>query len=85
MSRRVLLAASKLGYQTRSFDEAAARLGIELIFATDRCHLLEDPWRDRAIAVKFDSLEASAAMVEPRFDAFRADPRFSALKRRVGI
>lgn len=72
MSRRVLLAASKLGYQTRTFDEAAARLGVELVFATDRCHLLDDPWRDRAIAVKFDSLEASAAQVEPRFDAIVA-------------
>ena len=72
MSRRVLLAASKLGYQTRTFDEAAARLGVELIFATDRCHLLDDPWRDRAIAVKFDSLEASARQVGPRFDAVLA-------------
>ena len=67
--RRVLLAASKLGYQTHAFDEAAARLGVELLLATDRCHLLDDPWRDRAIAVKFDRLEASAASVEPRFDA----------------
>jgi len=71
--RRVLLAASKLGYQTRAFDEAAARLGIELMLATDRCHMLDDPWRDRAIAVKFDQqLEASAARVEPRFDAVLA-------------
>lgn len=69
MSRRVLLAASKLGYQTRAFDEAAVRLGVELILATDRCHQLDDPWRDRAIPVKFDCLEASAAQVEPRFVA----------------
>ena len=69
MSRRVLLAASKLGYQTRTFDEAAARVGVELLLATDRCHLLDDPWRDRAIPVKFDDLEGSAAQVEPRFDA----------------
>jgi hypothetical protein len=64
----VLLVASKVGYQTRSFDEAAARLGVELMLATDRCHLLDDPWRDRAIPVKFDDLEGSAALVEPRFD-----------------
>ena len=70
MKPRVLLAASKLGYQTREFDEAAKRLGVELMLATDRCHLLDDPWRDRAIPVKFDQeLAASAAQVAQRFDA----------------
>jgi biotin carboxylase len=28
-------------------------LGIELVCATDRCQQLDDPWRDRAIAVRF--------------------------------
>jgi hypothetical protein len=69
VSRRVLLVASKVGYQTHAFDEAASRMGIELMLATDRCHMLDDPWRDRAIPVKFDALEASAAQVEPRFGA----------------
>jgi biotin carboxylase len=62
---RVLLLSTTTGYQLRSFDEAAARIGIELIFATDRCHQLDDPWRDRAIAVRFheepQSLEAIIA------------------------
>ena len=44
--KRVLIFASKLGYQTRAFDEAAAKLGVELSFVTDRCHQLDDPWRD---------------------------------------
>jgi biotin carboxylase len=69
VSRRVLLVASKLGYQTRTFDEAASRLGVGLSLATDRCHMLDDPWRDRAVAVKFDDPEGSAAQIEPRFDA----------------
>ncbi len=51
--RRVLLCATTTGYQTRSFDEAAAELGIELVLATDRCDHLDDPWRDRAIPVRF--------------------------------
>ena len=51
--RRVLLVATTTGYQTRMFSEAAARLGVELIFATDRCDQLDDPWRDGAIAVRF--------------------------------
>ncbi len=56
----MLLFASKLGYQTRSFDEAARKLGIELIFVTDRCHQLEDPWGDRAIPVHFETPEIAA-------------------------
>jgi len=56
----VLLFAAKLGYQTRSFDEAARKLGIELTFVTDRCHQLEDPWGDRAIPVHFETPEIAA-------------------------
>ena len=52
-ARRVLLLATTTGYQTRMFAEAAARLGVELIYATDRCDQLDDPWRDDAIAVRF--------------------------------
>ncbi len=50
---RVLLLSTTTGYQLRSFNDAAEELGIELVFATDRCHQLDDPWRDRAIAVRF--------------------------------
>src|SRR6478672_2667885 len=50
---RVLLLATTTGYQTRAFGEAAARLGVELVFATDRCHLIEDPWQDHAIPIRF--------------------------------
>ena len=50
---RVLLLSTTTGYQLRSFNDAAEQLGIELVFATDRCHQLDDPWRDRAIAVRF--------------------------------
>lgn len=62
-AKRVLLFAAKLGYQTRSFDEAARKLGVELVFVTDRCHQLEDPWGDRAIAVHFETPEAAAYTV----------------------
>ncbi len=50
---RVLLLAMTTGYQTRMFGEAAAALGVELIYATDRCDQLDDPWRDGAIPVRF--------------------------------
>src|SRR5258708_31957998 len=61
--KRVLVFAQKLGYQTRSFDAAARKLGVELAFVTDRCHQLDDPWGDRAIAVHFESPEVAAYTV----------------------
>ena len=51
-SKRLLLFTAKLGYQTRSFEDAAHKLGVRLVYVTDRCHQLEDPWGDRAIAVQ---------------------------------
>jgi ATP-grasp domain-containing protein/L-aminoacid ligase-like protein len=59
-SKRVLLFATKLGYQTRSFEEAARKLGVQLVYVTDRCGQLEDPWGDHAIAAHFESPEAAA-------------------------
>ncbi len=62
---RILLLATTTGYQTRAFGDAAARLGVELVFATDRCHLLEDPWQDGAIPIRFYDEAASVdAIVE---------------------
>jgi biotin carboxylase len=58
--QRVLVFAAKLGYQTRSFDEVARKLGVHLVFVTDRCHQLDDPWGDRAIPVHFELPEAAA-------------------------
>ena len=58
---RVLLVAATTGYQTRVFAEAARHLGFDLMLATDRCHVLEDPWGDRAIPVRFDDPRASGA------------------------
>src|ERR1700732_290567 len=62
-TKRVLIFAGKLGYQTRSFDAAAQKLGVALAFVTDRCHQLDDPWGDRAIAVHFESPEVAAYTV----------------------
>jgi hypothetical protein len=56
---RVLLLSTTTGYQLRSFGEAAERCGVELLFATDRCHALDDPWQDAAIPVRFHEEEAS--------------------------
>jgi len=41
----------------REFAEAARALDIELILATDRCHILENPWGDDAAPVRFEDPE----------------------------
>src|SRR5260221_11187898 len=63
LSKRLLLFTAKLGYQTRSFEEAAHKLGVQLVYVTDRCHQLEDPWGDQAIAVHFETPEPAAYAV----------------------
>ena len=60
---RVLVLATTTGYQTRSFGEAAERLGVELVFATDRCHKIDDPWRDGAVAIRFHDEVASVGAI----------------------
>jgi biotin carboxylase len=61
--KHLLLFAAKLGYQTRSFEKAASKLNVEITYVTDRCHQLEDPWGDRAIAVHFESPEVASYTV----------------------
>jgi hypothetical protein len=62
-ARRVLIIATTTGYQTRAFGEAAERLGVQLVFATDRCHVLDDPWLDSAIPVRFHDIHGSVGRV----------------------
>ena len=71
LSRRLLIVASKTGYQIRAFGEAAVRAGLEPAFASDRCRGLDNPWRDGAIAVRFHDEAASVAAI---VEATRARP-----------
>lgn len=59
----MLLAAATTGYQLRAYDAAARAAGAELVLATDRCHVLDDPWRDGAIPVRFKGRTAAADAV----------------------
>lgn len=61
---RVLILSTTTGYQLQSFGEAADRLGIDLMLATDRCDHLDDPWRDGAVAVRFYDHDASVKAIE---------------------
>ena len=70
---RILLFTAKLGYQTRAFDAAAKKLGVELVFVTDRCHQLDDPWHDRAAPVRFEAPEEAAYAVMQEQSGHRVD------------
>lgn len=58
--KRLLILASKLGYQTRGFADAADKLGVEVRFGTDRCHQLDDPWGDGALPLHFERPQDAA-------------------------
>jgi biotin carboxylase len=63
-TRRVLLFATTTGYQIRMFDDAARRLDIDLRLVSDRCQVLDDPWRDHAIPAQYHDLDASLHTLE---------------------
>jgi biotin carboxylase len=52
---RILLLCTTTGYQAQSFVDAAEKLGLEVVFGTDRCHVLDDPWGDHAIPLRFEN------------------------------
>ena len=58
--KKVLLIGATTGYQTRVLADAAERLGLGVILATDRCHVLDDPWGDHAVALRFDDPAGAA-------------------------
>ena len=60
---RALLCATTTGYQIRSFGDAARKLGVRLVFASDRCDQLDDPWWDAAIPVRFHLEDAAVDAV----------------------
>ena len=71
---KLLLIGATTGYQTRVFADAAERLGFELQLATDRCHVLDDPWGDHAVALRFEDPEGAAHTIaaEARVDGIVA-------------
>ncbi len=64
--QKILLVASTTGYQVREFYEAARALGIELVLATDRCHVLDNPWGDDAASIRFEDPSPGVAGLSAR-------------------
>jgi biotin carboxylase len=61
--KRVLLLSTTTGYQAGAVLDAARRLGIRITLGTDRCHVLEDPWGDGAIALRFEHPEQNVEVI----------------------
>lgn len=61
---RLLLFTATTGYQTQEFLRVAEEIGVEVVLATDRCHVMEDPWGDGAIAVRFDDVASIEGLAE---------------------
>jgi biotin carboxylase len=61
--KRLLLLTTTTGYQTREFARAAEKIGLEVVFGSDRCHVLDDPWQDGALALKFENPEEATQSI----------------------
>src|SRR5437667_11185861 len=61
--KRLLVLCTTTGYQTCAFIEAAQKLGLSITFGTDRCHVLDDPWQDGALPLRFEDPEGSARQI----------------------
>ncbi len=62
-SRRLLLLFSTTGYEAGDFVAAAAKLKVASVFGSDRCHVMEDPWQDGAIPLRFEDPEGGARAI----------------------
>jgi len=60
---RVLLLCTTTGYQAQAFVDAAEKLGLDVVFGTDRCHVLDDPWGDNAIPLRFENPQENSRKI----------------------
>src|SRR6516164_2219721 len=61
--KRLLLLTTTTGYQAQQFREAAERIRVPLVLASNNCHQLDNPWNDGALSVRFHQPLASAAKI----------------------
>jgi len=69
--RQLLILCATTGYQTRAFVAAAQKRGLAVAFGSDRCHVLEDPWQDGALALHFEDPDGAARQI---VDVARINP-----------
>lgn len=57
---RLMLLFTTTGYEAREFVQAAQQLGVETVLGSDRCHVLDDPWQDGALPLRFERPQEAA-------------------------
>ena len=65
-SSRLMLLYTTTGYEAREFVRTARRLGVETVLGSDRCDVLDDPWEDDALALRFHQPEEAAERILER-------------------
>jgi len=55
-----MLLFTTTGYEAREFVQAAHQLGVETVLGSDRCHVLDDPWQDGALPLRFERPQEAA-------------------------
>ena len=57
---RLMLLFTTTGYEAREFVQAAQHLGVDTVLGSDRCHVLNDPWQDGALPLRFERPQEAA-------------------------
>lgn len=60
---RIMLLSTTTGYEAQDFVQAAQHLGVEVVLGTNRCHVLDDPWHDHALPLRFEQPQEAAAHI----------------------
>ena len=75
----VVLVVSTTSYRTEAFLEASRKLGVRVLLASDRCHVLDEHWTwpEGSLAIDFGAPEEAARIIveaarNPRFSPVRA-------------
>jgi biotin carboxylase len=58
-----MLLFTTTGYEAREFVQAAQQLGVDTILGSDRCHVLDDPWQDGALPLRFERPQEAAQRI----------------------
>ena len=66
-----MLLFTTTGYEVREFVQAAQQLGVDTVLGSDRCHVLDDPWQDGALALRFERPQEAAQHI---LDYARSQP-----------
>ena len=68
---RLMLLFTTTGYEAREFVQAAQYLGVDTVLGSDRCHVLDDPWQDGALPLRFEKPHEAAQHI---LDYARSQP-----------